>query len=161
MGTSRKERTRWGVLPIRLTPLFAAFVTGCLAAILILWRLGALSPAAPSGPPPAPPPSLAERAEALSAMLLPQAEWRRRDGGVPMVWDGRLPAEESLIQWNARVSAGVQALGLEVLEGREEIIHNAGKWPLQRLTLVIGHAGRVVATLMVETTRSPSLPAPF
>jgi hypothetical protein len=101
------------------------------------------------------------RADALAALLIPQAEWERQDRDLPMRWIGRLPATRSLIQWNADVTSGIRSLDLEVLEGREEVIPRPGRWPLQRLTLVVGGNGEVLGEVVIETTRSPSLPLVF
>jgi hypothetical protein len=118
------------------------------------------------GRPPAPDPGAAaaelqRQADLLATVLLPQAEWIRRELALPMEWEGCLPSAESLVQWNARVSAGIEGLGLQVLDGREEVISRAGKWPLQRLTLIVGGAGEILATIVIETSRSPDLPPPF
>jgi hypothetical protein len=137
-------------------------VAGGLTVYLLLggWNRGG------QGSPPAPDPAAAgaelqRRADLLATILLPQAEWLRRESALPMEWEGRLPSSESLVQWNARVSAGIEGLGLEVFDGREEVIARAGKWPLQRLTLTVGGAGELLATIVIETSRSPALPPTF
>ena len=101
------------------------------------------------------------RAEALAALLEPAARWRRRDMGPPMQWTGAIDASESLMQWNARVTAGVEGMGLEVIEGREEILELVKGGTRARLTLVIGSTEEVLATLAVEAVRPRSTPPAF
>lgn len=155
------KRTK-GLDPARFGPFALAFLAGCLATVLILWGAGLIHRGhSPSASPEESAALLEGRVAALSALLLPQADWRRRELSIPMEWIGQVSSSESLVQWNAQVSAGIRGLGLEVLEGREEVVTRPGKWPLQRLTLVVGAAGEALATIIVETTRSPTLPAAF
>ncbi len=123
-------------------------------------RAAALPARAVSAPGAASEPAVS-RLEALEQLLAPAARWRQRDPGVPMVWTGTLGPPETLVQWNARISAGVEALGLEILEGREEILTRSRGRPLGRLTLVVGDAGEILATIVVEAVRPPALPPAF
>lgn len=97
----------------------------------------------------------------LTAVLEPQAEWRTRGPAIPLNWCGEIGSDESLVQWNARVTALCERLGLEVIAGTEEIIERRGRWPLQRLTLVAALGGETLATLVVEDTRPPTVPPTF
>lgn len=165
-------RTR-GAASGRLAPLLICFLGGSLLTVMGLWHWGALGfrqqPPAPGPDPgratsakPAPPVQLAApRPGDLAALLEPVARWRRRDPGPPMSWTGAIDTSESLLQWNARVAAGIEALGLQVLEGREEIVDLARGGGRAQLTLVIGTAEEVVATLVVEAVRPRTTPPAF
>jgi len=98
---------------------------------------------------------------ALSEVLAGRAEWDRRGTQGGARWEGRIDGGTSLVRWNAETTAAVEEAGLEVLSGREELVERKGRWPLQRLTLEIGAAGRRCALVVVETARDPSLPAAF
>ncbi|MCK4305498.1 MAG: hypothetical protein KAY24_14775 [Candidatus Eisenbacteria sp.] len=162
MGPRRKKGKTSGSRLLRLGPFFLTFLAGGVATLLLLWVGGVLRWDGKPDPGAANEPEcLRAQANGLAAILLPQAEWHSRDTTLPMEWVGRLRSSESLIQWNARVSAGIQSLGMDVLEGREEILERVGQWPLQRLTLVVGSGGETLATVIVETSRSPNLPPPF
>jgi len=164
MGRQRRAKSTKGAPPIRLAPLLVCFLAGSVLTVLGLWHWGVLGPQAPLEIPPAPgAPEAAglSRREALERLLTPAARWSQRDLERPMVWTGTLEPAESVVQWNARISAGVESLGLEILEGREEILTRPRGRPLTRLTLVVGDAGEVLATLVVEAVRSPSLPPAF
>ncbi len=159
---SRKQRNPGGSTLARLGPLLLPFLAGGLVVFLLMGGFAHLrlplreAPVVPNAALHA-----QQRLTALEAVLLPQAEWHHRELDPPLEWLGRLPSSQSLVQWNARVSAGIRALGMEVLEGQEDIIERPGSWPLQRLTLVVGEAGEMLATIVVETTRSPETPMPF
>ncbi len=168
MGARRRpRRTTGGAASRRLTPLLVCFLGGCLVTVLVLWHWGVL------GRGPAPPTPIADqvqasagelsppRAEALTALLEPAARWRRRDMGPPLSWTGAIDGSESLLQWNARITAGVEKLGLQVLEGREEIVNPARGAARARLTLVIGTAEEVLANLVIEADRSRATPPAF
>jgi hypothetical protein len=78
-----------------------------------------------------------------------------------MEWVGELRSSDSLIQCNGRISTLLEALGLEVLDGREQLEEGPGQTVLQRLNLVIGRAGEVLGTIAIEARRDPSLPPAF
>lgn len=167
MGGRRRAKGTRGAASRRLAPLLIFFLGGSLLTVLALWHWGVLGPR-PLHPAPAPdrePAALAEpavpRAEALAALLEPAARWRRRDMGPPMSWTGAIDVSESLLQWNARVTAGVEKLGLQVLEGQEEIVDLARGGARARLTLIIGTAEEVLATLVVEAARPRETPPAF
>lgn len=146
----------------RIGPYFLAFVAGGLALWLLLLGSGSLGRGAPERPDAAAlGAARVEKAQALSELLLPQADWIRRDSGLPMHWYGEVSSSMSLVQWHARLSAAIGALGLEIFEGEEEITPRPGAWPTQRLSLAIGDGTARLANIVIETTRDPALPAAF
>jgi len=157
MARSRKRRDSrrsW-----RGSLLLLAFLAGAVAVLLLL-RDGA----------PEPDPTTerllaaqrrAELEGALTRLLAAQARWDEAGSGRPLTWQGELAGRESLVRWNSRVSGEIEALGLEVLSGTEQLIERRGRFPLQRLRLTVGVGEETLATVVVETTRSPSLPPVF
>lgn len=97
----------------------------------------------------------------LAAVLAPAARWRVARSGVPALWEGRIEEGETLVHWNARVTAGIERAGLEVLEASEELLQQRGRIPLQRLTMRVGSEGRALAEVRVEALRAAELPPAF
>lgn len=146
----------------RIGPFFLAFVAGGLTLWLLLLGSGKLRTTEAAGTDPVARGAVrVAKTSALAELLLPQADWIRRDSGLPMHWFGEVPSSESLVQWHARLSAAIRGMGLEILEGEEEITPQPRAWPSQRLTLAIGDGGELLATIVIETTRSPALPEVF
>ena len=94
-------------------------------------------------------------------MLHGEAEWEREGIGQPAEWRGKLRGSESLVHWNARVSAAIEGAGLQVGSGREELLDRKGGGTTQRLTLEVGTGAEPLAMVVVETRRSPYLPPSF
>ncbi|MBD3237360.1 MAG: hypothetical protein GF330_11690 [Candidatus Eisenbacteria bacterium] len=163
MPTRRASRSRLQVP--RPGPLLIAFLAGGALVLLALGLSGRVrwnAPAQRETPVTAGVPVDPETTAALlAAVLEPQADWERHDASPPLQWRGRVAAEESLVQWNARVSALCERLGLQIVSGTEEIIERRGRWPLQRVTLVAALAGETLATLVVEAPRPPTVPPAF
>ncbi|MCK4413627.1 MAG: hypothetical protein KAY32_08790 [Candidatus Eisenbacteria sp.] len=153
-GSSRAGR--WA-----LGPLLIAFFSGALLVVLVVvlleWparRPGGATAAAGR-------PAVQEQLAGLAALLDSQAEWEQIGDVSCPEWHGRIVDETSLVRWNAGATAALGAAGFEILAGKEDLIHRRNRWPLQRLTLEVGVAGEQIATVIVETGRSPSLPPPF
>jgi hypothetical protein len=163
----RRRRGKWkGLGWISSSP----FLLACFAAAVLLIVLLSYGEWAPGhGGAPAPPPSAAvplaepppDPLGCLAGILADRAQWSRGDGPPRTEWRGTIPAETGLVRWNAGLTTALQAAGLEVLSGREELTERKGRWPQQRLTLEVGAAGEHLATVVVETTRNPALPAAF
>jgi len=144
--------------------LYPVLIVAALATLLLIlrpWTLIPRSAPAASAPIPPPPPSSTELLVRLRTLLQDEAEWRRQGTGQPPEWSGKLRGEESMVHWNARVSAAIEAAGMQVREGTEELIERQGGGTLQRLTLEVGSGAETLATIVVETRRSPYLPPTF
>ncbi len=156
----RRKKQKTGLSLGWLGPLLVSFVAGGLT-VYFLMSSGHLVPLGDD----AADIHLSElrdaRLQLLETLLLPQARWTARELSEPIDWQGSLPDSVSLVQWNARITQGVQSLGFEILSGAEEVIPRAGRWPLQRLTLEVGESGLPLGRIMVETSRSPRLPQAF
>jgi len=160
MGRSRRTGSS---SPRHLIPLSAFLALVAFVAILLLVgpsRRPAepVAPPASGAPAPLPVPGSLDR---LTELLAPAAHWHLARAGVPPRWEGRIEGGETLIHWNARMSAAIEALGLEVLDAREELLERRGRQPMQRLTLRLGLAGETTAVVLVETARSAALPPAF
>ncbi len=160
--SARRRRPRKGSGRLRPGPILLVGI-GVAVAIAVVF----LVPRLRHGPQPTRPepqripPSTTELLARLSEVMHGEAEWTREGTGSPPQWQGRLRGEESLVRWNARITGAVEAAGLQVLQGTEELSDRRGRWPVQRLTLRIGTDGNALATVVVETARSPALPPAF
>jgi hypothetical protein len=159
----RKRKSKKGSVLSGVGPVFLSFIIG---AVMVMFLVGGgyLPWLVPQ-----------ERAEselqttvddlrlkALKIFLDGQADWQGGEPGIGSGWEGRLPNSESLVQWNARITDGIEAIGLQVLSGQEEIVHRKNRQPLQRLTMTIGEeTGEFLTTVMVEIVRSDNLPSVF
>jgi hypothetical protein len=143
-------------LPIAIALAFAA-----LMVITRPWTLLPPRATVPAAPAPAPGPSPAELLVRLRTALHGEAKWEREGIGQPPEWRGTLKEGESLVHWNARVSAAIEGTGLKVRNGREELLERGPGVTMQRLTLEVGTAEAVLASVVVETRRSPYLPPTF
>ena len=110
-------------------------------------------------------PETAERSasgpDRLARVLAGRADWEIEHAGTPPRWEGRIADSESMIHWNARVSAEIEQAGLQILDATEELIDRRGRPPLQRLRMRIAEGGDPVAVVVVETSRSSALPPAF
>ncbi len=106
-------------------------------------------------------PSVEENLGLLYEHLSKLTDWERNPPGLPIEWHGRPKPEVGLVSWNARATALAESLGFVVLEGTEEILERRGKWPLQRLTLILGLGDAEIGSIVVEAPRPPTLPIAF
>jgi hypothetical protein len=144
--------------------LVFALLAGFAIVLVLTGRIGRRAPDA-SAPGVVVAPAAATRVtqplERLAQVLGPAAEWQLERVGNPPRWEGRLPGGESMVHWNARVSAEIEAAGLQVLDATEELENRRGRAPLQRLRIKVGLAGEPLAIIVVETGRSAALAPPF
>ena len=148
-----------------LGSLFVLALLGGFAVLLVLsGRIGRRAPVA-SAPGAVVAPAAVTRVtqplDRLAQVLGPAAEWQLERAGNPPRGEGRLPSGESMVHWNARVSAEIEAAGLQILDAAEELENRRGRPPLQRLRLKVGLAGEPLAIIVVETGRSAALAPPF
>lgn len=162
MGGRRRKRAsgrrRSGAF---LLPLLGGLAFVALVAVVRPWTLVPRHAPAPAALPLPTAPSPAEMLVRLRTVLHGEAEWEREGIGQPPEWRGKLRDGEALVHWNARVSGAIEGAGLQVRDGREELLDRPGGVTLQRLTLEVGTEQAVLAIVVVETRRSPYLPPTF
>jgi hypothetical protein len=159
--TTRKRDSRRQTLG----SLFAFALLAGFALVLVLAGRFGRGPGAPAAPgavvAPAATTRVTQPLERLAQVLTPAAEWELERVGNPPRWEGRLPGGESMVHWNARITAEIEAAGLQVLDATEELVDRRGRSPLQRLRLDVGLAGERLAVIVVETGRSAALAPSF
>jgi len=144
-----------------LWPVAIALALAALVVVTRPWTLLPERTPAPAAPVPVPGPSPAELLVRLRTALHAEARWEREGIGQPPEWRGTLKEGESLVHWNARVSGAIEGAGLQIREGREDLLERGPGVTAQRLTLEVGTAEALLARVVVETKRSPYLPPTF
>jgi hypothetical protein len=144
-----------------LLPALIVLALGVLVGMTHPWTLLPQARPSPDESPVKPVLSAAELTRRLAAILEREAQWQEKGAGQPPEWRGKLPEKESLVHWNARISAAIEAAGLQVQSGTEELLERENGSPVQRLTLEVGGGGERLARIVVETRRSPYLPPSF
>lgn len=144
-----------------LLPIGIALTVVALIVVTRPWTLLPERTPAAAAPIPAPGPTPAELLVRLRTALHDEARWEREGIGHPPEWRGTLRDGESLVHWNARVSAVLEGAGLTIREGREDLLERAPGTTMQRLTLELGTPEGVLGHVVVETKRSPYLPPSF